>query len=411
MSVPSIFLLGLNMRLQASVRKYRGAWLGWTNQKNRAYTQRRRSITGRQEQFSMSPDSNTTIAESTTVSQDDVIPILDVGAYLRGDPGALDALAAELREAMENIGFYYLAGHDVPLELIHGIFGAAKQFHAQPLDAKMALKANEHNVGYMPVNGSVSRASQVEKAKKPNLVEAFFLKRDLPLDHPDVVSEKRYRCANQWPEAAAVPGFRATAVAYMDAMESLCKRMLPVYARAMDLPADWFDKPFDDPQYTLRLSHYPPSEVGDADQYGLAPHTDSSFLTMLAQADLPGLSIRMPDGRWVQLPVIEGAFVVNSGDLLRRWSNHRILSTPHRAINTNPGADRYAVPFFFDATIEYPMECIPTCTDADNPPKYETISYLDYMLWFTRKNYDHVRSKDGTEAVDPGVPKTQSARD
>ena len=254
----------------------------------------------------MSPDSNTTIAESTTVSQEDVIPILDVGAYLRGDPGALDALAAELREAMENIGFYYLAGHDVPLELIHGIFGAAKQFHAQPLDAKMALKANEHNVGYMPVNGSVSRASQVEKAKKPNLVEAFFLKRDLPLDHPDVVSEKRYRCANQWPEAAAVPGFRATAVAYMDAMESLCKRMLPVYARAMDLPADWFDKPFDDPQYTLRLSHYPPSEVGDADQYGLAPHTDSSFLTMLAQADLPGLSIRMPDGRWVQLPVIEG---------------------------------------------------------------------------------------------------------
>ncbi len=359
----------------------------------------------------MSPDSHTAVAASNSVFEDGAIPILDVGPYLRGEPGALEALAAELREAMENIGFYYLSGHDIPLDLIRSAFSAAKQFHAQPLDAKMALRANEHNVGYMPVNGSVSRASQVETAKKPNLVEAFFLKRDLPLDHPDVLANKRYRCANQWPEEAAVPGFRAKAVAYMDAMESLCKRMLPVYARALDLPADWFDKPFEDPQYTLRLSHYPPSEVGEADQYGLAPHTDSSFLTMLAQADLPGLSIRMPDGRWMEVPVIEGAFVVNSGDMLRRWSNHRILSTPHRAINTNPGADRYAVPFFFDAAIEYPMECIPTCTGPGNPPKYETITYLDYMLWFTRKNYDHVRSKEGTEAADPGVPKTQSARD
>jgi len=237
----------------------------------------------------MSPDTSTAISEPVASSSEDVIPILDVGAYLRGEPGALDALAAELRDAMENIGFYYLSGHDVPLDLIHGIFGAAKQFHAQPLDAKMALKANEHNVGYMPVNGSVSRASQVDTAKKPQLAEAFFPKSELPVDPPDVVSKKRYRCENHWPEAAAVPGFRETAVAYMDAMESLGKRMLPVYARALDLPANWFDEPFDDPQYTLRLSHYPPSEVGEADQYGLAPQTDSSFLTMLAQADLPGL--------------------------------------------------------------------------------------------------------------------------
>ena len=359
----------------------------------------------------MAPDTAPLIEPSAPPQEGDVIPTLDVSDYLAGKPGALEKLAGELQFALENIGFYFLTGHNIPIELIEQTFDAAKRFHAQPLDDKLALRANEHNVGYMPVNSSVSRASQVEKARKPNLVEAFFLKRDMPADHPDVLSNKRYRCMNQWPEASNVPGFRETAVAYMDAVEGLCKKMLPVYALALDLQRDFFDTPFDDPQYTLRLSHYPPADTGEDDQYGLAPHTDSSFLTMLAQADLPGLSIKMPSGNWVDVLVVRGALVVNSGDLMRRWTNHRFLSTPHRAINRNPGADRYAIPFFFDCSIDYPMECLPTCQGPDNPPKYEPISYMDYMLWFTRKNYDHVRSKDGTEAADPGVPKSQSQQD
>ncbi len=356
--------------------------------------------------------SNPALADTNAIANGQLaIPILDVAAYLADEAGALEKLAGELQYALENIGFYYLTGHHIPLSLIKDTFAAAKQFHGQPVEQKLALRANEHNVGYMPLNSSVSRASRVEVARKPNLVEAFFLKRDMPADHPDVLANKRYRCMNQWPVEDDVPGFRKTAVAYMAAVEALCMKMLPVYARALDLPADYFDQPFDDPQYTLRLSHYPPSEAGDEDQYGLAPHTDSSFLTMLAQADLPGLSIKMPDGEWMDVPVIEGALVVNSGDMMRRWTNHRFLSTPHRAVNRNPGADRYAIPFFFDANIDFSMECLPTCMSDENPPKYEPITYMDYMLWFTRKNYDHVREKDGTEAIDPGVPESQSKQD
>lgn len=255
----------------------------------------------------MAPDTAPLIEPSSLPKDGDHIPVLDVGPYFAGESGAQEKLAGELRHSLENIGFYYLTGHDVPLTLIEETFDASKRFHAQPLEDKISLRANEHNVGYMPVNSSVSRASQVEKARKPNLVEAFFLKRDMPADHPDVLSNKRYRCMNQWPAETAVPGFRETAVTYMNALESVCVRMLPVYALALDLPKDFFDKPFDDPQFTLRLSHYPPADVGDADQYGLAPHTDSSFLTMLAQADLPGLSIKMPSGNWVEVPVIKEA--------------------------------------------------------------------------------------------------------
>jgi isopenicillin N synthase-like dioxygenase len=271
----------------------------------------------------------------------------------------------------------------------------------------LRLRGNEHNVGYMPLNSSASRASRVEgRTDRPNLVEAFFVKRDLAPDHPDVIANKRFRSTNQWPDD--LPGFRETVVGYCEALEALCLGMLPVYARALDLAPDFFEEPFRDPQFTLRMSHYPPAETGDGDQFGIAPHTDSSFLTMLAQTGQPGLQVRLPDGVWRDVPSRRGAIVVNSGDMLRRWANHRVLSTPHRATNRTPGGERYAFPFFFDANIDYPMACLPTCCGPDNPPRYEPITYMDYMLWFTRQNYEHVRDKDQTEAADPGVPATQS---
>ncbi len=338
---------------------------------------------------------------------DNPIPILDITAFLNDEPRALAALAEELRDALTHVGFYYIRGHDVPQSLIDQVFAACARFHAQPVEAKMALRANEHNVGYMPVNGYVSKSSRVEHATRPNLVEAFFVKRDLAPDHPDVLAHIRYRCTNQWPNPEALPGFRDTVVAYCEAMERLCKRLLPVYAAALDLETQYFDEAFTEPQYALRMSHYPPAEAGDDDQYGVAPHTDSSFLTMLAQSELPGLAIRMPSGEWIDAPVVPGTFIVNSGDMLRRWTNHRLLSTPHRVINRNAHRDRYAIPFFFDVTYNYVMECLPTCQGPDNPPRYEPTTYLDYMRWFARQ-YDHVREQDVYEPANPGVPETQA---
>jgi len=141
--------------------------------------------------------------------------MLDLTAFLQDAPGALEALGAELRHALEQVGFYYIYGHGIPQDLIDQVFAACAHFHAQPFAAKMALRANEHNVGYMPVNGYVSTSSRVEQATRPNLVEAFFVKRDLPPNHPDVLAQIRYRCTNQWPAPESLPGFRETVVAYL----------------------------------------------------------------------------------------------------------------------------------------------------------------------------------------------------
>lgn len=322
------------------------------------------------------------------------IPVIDVGPFLAGEPGALEAAAAKLRHAQEKVGFYYLTGHGVPQDLVDAVFEQTRRFHALPLETKLALKQNEHHIGYMPFRGSITAASPVEQGeKKPNLVAAFFVKRDLPPDHPDVLANKRFRGLNQWPPG--LPGFRETCVAYCNELERVAKALTTVYAVALDLSADWFREAFSEPQYTLRLSHYPAVEAGD-NEYGVAPHTDSGFLTLLAQNEVPGLSIRK-DGEWLDAPVIPGAFVVNGGETLRRWTNDRFLATPHRAINAS-GGDRYAIPFFFDAQIDHVMECLPTCQGPGNPPKYPPTTHMEFMTSFARANYAAVRDAEKAKA-------------
>ncbi len=125
------------------------------------------------------------------------------------------------------------------------------------------------------------------------------------------------------------------------------------------------------------MTHYPHAPEGDGlGEFGIPPHVDTTFMTLLLP-DSPGLVIFSEQRQeWIRTPVIPGAFVVNAGELLRQWSNDRVLSTRHFANNTSDES-RYSVPFFFNATADYPMECLPTCHGPGNPPKYPAISYLE----------------------------------
>jgi isopenicillin N synthase-like dioxygenase len=325
----------------------------------------------------------------------DAIPIIDLGPYLAGAPGALDRTAEELRVALTKIGFYFITGHGVSPELTRDAFRQAARFHAQPLDRKLAIKLDKHNVGYLPLKGDTLRTSTVATVTKANLNEALFVARDLPADHPDVLSGRRFRSANQWPPG--LPGFRETVTAYCDALEHLVQKLVPLYARALDLPAQYFDAPFAEPQYKLRMTHYPPEPEAPDDEFGIAPHTDTSFLTLLAPNEVPGLSIRSQAGNWIDAPSIPGAFMVNGGQLLLRWTNDRFLATAHRAINRS-GGERYALAFFCDANIDWPIAAVPTCVGPDNPPKYATTTYTDYMIRYQQQSYNvFSETKDAAE--------------
>jgi isopenicillin N synthase-like dioxygenase len=307
------------------------------------------------------------------------IPVLDLAAYRRGDDGSLDATAARLREICETVGFLYVVNHGVPAALTEETFVQAARFHAQPEERKLAVKINPAMQGYMPMRGSTTRSSTLNLNNKPNENEAYFIKRN----GADIGPEEL------WPRN--LDGFREVVLRYYDAMDELAQAMLPLYARALDLPADYFTQRCDAPLTGLRLTHYPAVPYGE-NQFGIAPHTDSSFITLLAQNKVAGLQIRTTEGVWTDAPVIPDSFVVNTGDVLHRWTNGRFLSTPHRAFNVSQ-QPRYAIPFFFHPNPDTLIDCLPGCGVEGEEPRFPAMTTDEYMAWFRGRNYDHVRKQ------------------
>src|SRR5205085_4694508 len=188
------------------------------------------------------------------------IPVIDYGPYFAGAPGALERVAAEVAHAYETIGFFYALNHAIPDELIDRAFAASRRFHSLPLEQKLALKLNENNIGYLPINASVQGASTVHKATRPNQNESFFVSHDRGPEHPDVVAGKPLRGRNQWP--TALPDIRADMMAYFAALGAMCDRMLPPFAVALGLPGDFFAPFFaDEAHAVVRFLHYPPPET------------------------------------------------------------------------------------------------------------------------------------------------------
>jgi isopenicillin N synthase-like dioxygenase len=294
------------------------------------------------------------------------IPVVDVEEWFRSAaPDALASAASALRIASEQVGFHQLVGHGIDPALTDEVFAMAERFHALPLEAKLSIRMDRPDwpiggVGYLPVG-----ERKLPRRDHGNLNEAFLIKSDERIGFED----------NQWPEEQILPGFRRTVETYARQVEALSLRLLPVYAAALDLEPNYFDPAFDYPFWRLRLSHYPSDPPGPDGAFGIAPHVDTTVFTLLLQNG-PGLTIYHEQRRrWIQVPVLDGAFVVNSGELLRQWTNDRFLSTRHFANNLSQGS-RYSIPFFFNATADYEMACLPTCQGPGNPPKYPPVSYL-----------------------------------
>ena len=165
------------------------------------------------------------------------IPVIDFSPAFRSspaDPEGLEAVAREVRHASETVGFFYLAGHGVPDAVVEGAFAASREFHRMPLDEKLRLQLNENNIGYLPVNQSIQKASTVHKATRPNYNESFFISHERAADHPDVLAGTPLRGRNQWPEGHAA--MRAAMVTYFTTLQGVGERMLPVLARALGMP-------------------------------------------------------------------------------------------------------------------------------------------------------------------------------
>jgi len=303
------------------------------------------------------------------------IPVIDLSGMFSDDIAARRAVGAQIHRACRETGFFYVTGHGVPEALIAAQLDWAKAFFDQPEAVKREV---EYTRGQATYGFEPMLAQRLDEGSAPDLKESYMYA--LPLGQ----SREGVFTADKWPKA--LPGFEAQMRAYHEAMGRLGLRIMRAIALSLDLGETFFDAHFADTYFSVRMLHYPPQTSSENNQLGAGAHTDWGGITILLQDGNGGLEVQNTDGDWLRATPMPGTFVVNLGDLLRRWTNDVYKSTLHRVLNNVSGKDRYSVPCFFGPREDAVVECIASCAE-DRPQLYPPITAAAHTQDMIRRTY------------------------
>ncbi|MEJ8560097.1 2-oxoglutarate and iron-dependent oxygenase domain-containing protein [Yoonia sp. GPGPB17] len=294
-----------------------------------------------------------------------MFPRFNLAAFESAQHDARRALAQELDQICRDTGFLVLDGHGIAPDVIADVWHAAEAFFAQDVAAKQALAPpyQGYPYGYLGPDAEALARSKGEDTP-PDLKESFNggpLR--VPVGASTAATDFCYK-PTIWPE---LPGFRSAWEAYYTAMEDLAARVMRAFAAALALPGHYFDPFITHPISALRALHYPATvDVPLDKQQRAGAHTDYGSLTiLLPQPGSQGLQVQQGD-TWVDVPAPEGAFVINIGDLMARWTADRWVSTLHRVVAKPGQPARQSLAFFHQP--DWDAEIVPLDGSDVYPP-------------------------------------------
>jgi isopenicillin N synthase-like dioxygenase len=347
------------------------------------------------------------VTNGTSTADASVIPVIAAGPWFNADPAASTALDRALFEAARETGFVCIGGlpADVPL----GPTARAG------LLAVFGLDATERQCLYRrkfaPENRNIYRGWFPVQPGNLTAKEGIDLGGDIAHGPSVTAVGDPLREPSPLPQDERLPGWREAVATYYRAMERVAQTLMRSLARSLDLPTGYFDAAFRCGLSTLRLIRYPLRSTAEletiqdpalwvhasASRRHLvgAPHTDSGFVTLLAQEGVAGLQARALDGRWIDVPPLEGTLVVNFGQILEQWSAGRIRATEHRVLGC--GSERCSIPFFYEARAEATIAPLP----IDPPDRFAPFQYGDF-LWKRITSFVEFRGMEAERAQQPG---------
>lgn len=271
----------------------------------------------------------------------------DLAAFETATGASRRDLASQLDDICRDTGFLVLTGHGVAPDVIANVWSAAAAFFAQDADTKQQVAAPYagYPYGYLGPDKEALARSKGEDTP-PDLKESF---NGGPLTTPPGITDPDALAfcyqPTLWPD---MPAFRTAWETYYAAMEDLAARTMTAFAAALKLPDDHFTPTISAPISALRALHYPATTGAALDrQQRAGAHTDYGSLTiLLPQPGSKGLQIHAPGGTWIDVPAPEGAFVINIGDLMARWTADRWVSTLHRVVAIPDQPTRQSLAFF-----------------------------------------------------------------
>ncbi|PIN20594.1 Iron/ascorbate family oxidoreductase [Handroanthus impetiginosus] len=332
-----------------------------------------------------------------------------------------------LKQACLDSGFFYVINHGIEEEFMDEVFSQSKRFFSLPMEEKMKLLRNEKNRGYTPMfDESLDPSNQIHGDYK----EGYYI--GVEISEADADTQKPFYGPNEWPSEVKrhkgpekhkchsrltedenfpchysrilildfMPGWRETMEKYHQKALEVARAVSRLIALALDLNFDFFDQPeiLGKPIAILRLLHYEDrTSEPEKGIFGAGAHSDFGLITLLATDDIFGLQIckdRHANPQiWEYVPPLKGAFIVNLGDMLERWSNCIFRSTLHRVLGN--GQERYSIAYFLEPNHDCVVECLPTCQSEKSPPKYPPIKCQDYLLQRYKDTHSDLNSYKG----------------
>ncbi|KAG4386061.1 hypothetical protein GLYMA_12G214000v4 [Glycine max] len=275
------------------------------------------------------------------------LPLIDLGQLSLGHVEREDCMR-EICEAARTWGFFQVVNHGVSQELLQSLRHEQVEVFRTPF----ARKSRESFLNlpaarsYRWGNPSATNLRQISWS------EAFhmFL--------PDIARMDQHQ------------SLRSTIEAFASVVSPLAESLVQILVQKLNIKFSYFRENCSANTSFLRLNRYPPCPIFHSRVFGLLPHTDSSFLTIVNQDQIGGLQI-MKDGNWFGVKPNPQALVVNIGDLLQALSNDIYISAKHRVVAAEK-VERFSVAYFYNPSKDALIE------SHIMPPMYRKFTFGEY---------------------------------
>lgn len=307
------------------------------------------------------------------------LPIVDISLLSSNNLSERKTVSEQLGTAARDVGFLYITGHGIPADTIERLKLKTKEYFSQPIERKKTdyIGNSINHSGYVPEGEEVFESAMIDKK------EAY----DLSYDYLNKEGRKPMLGPNQW---STLNGFKEDISAYYDAVSLLSHRLFKGFALALNLPEDTFSSLVTTPPSQLRLIHYPYNAEAAENRPGIGAHTDYECFTILLPT-APGLEVLNGAGEWIDVPIVDNAFVINIGDMLEIISNGQFVATSHRVRKV--AEERYSFPFFCACDYDTVISPLPELIDPNTPSVYSPLSCGNHLYAQTIQTFSYLKKR------------------